>query len=97
LDAFNLNGKERVEMKRILREITNQSLTETLKKQFEETTKAFEFLLIPFSLVAVKEGEILKLQESEVNILKEDYENFKLKIKLLIRTTYMKSKNIKFR
>jgi hypothetical protein len=49
---------------------------------------AFELLLIPFLLTAVQaDGQILKLQEAEKRDLLADYEDFKLKIKVLMRTT----------
>jgi hypothetical protein len=74
-------------MKRKLVENENLTLFAQLRKQFGDLTDAFESLLIPFSLIAMKEGKVICLQEAEINSLLEDYDDFKRLINTLIKTT----------
>lgn len=74
-------------MKKIHHE--DQILLSKLRKQFGEATVTFESLLFPFSLtsITIKEGNIIKLQEEEKNELINDYEDFKRKVKIVIKST----------
>ncbi|MDR2782981.1 MAG: hypothetical protein LBB48_03925, partial [Treponema sp.] len=74
-------------MKRYLEKNESQVLLNTIRKQFGEATNAFESLLLPFSLISIREGKLVKLQENEKEDLIKDYEDFKLKIKMLIKST----------